>query len=214
MGGGSFALGSKGAGSQPKVQSKGKGKQPSAAGILDEFRVEQRRQKRLREYDRLLKTFKYAAALDAVLRKVGYSNACARYSSDPAMQNVPPTTTFSLISELTHRDGLRTALGGRDDVSLEPVLRLLIKHVSDPRFGNMCCDVSCIVIGASHSQNFYCTTNTHTDMYTSVLGRSPLIDTLFLRLRRKLDQELKFQRELHLLGGALDMILASAALNS
>lgn len=51
-------------------------------------------------------------------------------------------------------------------------------------------------------------------MYTSVLGRSPLIDTLFLRLRRKLDQELKFQRELHLLGGALDMILASAALNA
>ncbi|QRV72659.1 U3 small nucleolar RNA-associated protein 15 [Ceratobasidium sp. AG-Ba] len=157
MGGGSFALGSKGASSRPK-----------------------KRQKRLREYDRLLKTFKYAAALDAVLRK-----------------NVPPTTTFSLISELIHRDGLRTALGGRDDVSLEPVLRLLIKHIADPRFGNICCDVSTIVI----------------DMYTSVLGRSPLIDALFVRLKRKLDQELKFQRELHLLGGALDMILASAALS-
>lgn len=179
MGGGSFALGSKGASSRPKSQAKGK--QLSTAGILDEFRVEHRRQKRLREYDRLLKTFKYAAALDAVLRK-----------------NVPPTTTFSLISELMHRDGLRTALGGRDDVSLEPVLRLLIKHIADPRFGNMCCDISTIVI----------------DMYTSILGRSPLIDTLFLRLRRKLEQELKFQRELHLLGGALDMILAAAALNA
>ncbi|KAB5595328.1 U3 small nucleolar RNA-associated protein [Ceratobasidium theobromae] len=177
MGGGSFALGSKGATSRPKVR--GKGKQPPV-GVLDEFRVEQRRQKRLREYDRLLKTFKYAAAFDAVLRK-----------------GVPPTTTFSLISELMHRDGLRTALGGRDDVSLEPVLRLLIKHIADPRFGNMCYDISGIVI----------------DMYTSVLGRSPLIDTLFLRLRRKLEQELKFQRELHLLGGALDMVLASAALS-
>lgn len=68
MGGGSFALGSKGANSRPKTQAKGK--QPSTAGILDEFRVEHRRQKRLREYDRLLKTFKYVAALDAVLRKV------------------------------------------------------------------------------------------------------------------------------------------------
>lgn len=67
MGGGSFALGSKGATSRPKVR--GKGKQPPV-GVLDEFRVEQRRQKRLREYDRLLKTFKYAAAFDAVLRKV------------------------------------------------------------------------------------------------------------------------------------------------
>ncbi|KAG9101838.1 hypothetical protein FS749_002732 [Ceratobasidium sp. UAMH 11750] len=179
MSGGSFALGSKGASSRPKTQSKGKG--PATTGILDELRVEQRRQKRLRDYDRLLKTFKYAAALDAVLRK-----------------NTLPTTTFSLISELIHRDGLRTALGGRDDVSLEPVLRLLIKHIADPRFGNICCDVSSIVI----------------DMYTCVLGRSPLTDSLFVRLRRKLDQELKFQRELHLLGGALDMILASAALNA
>ncbi|KDN51263.1 hypothetical protein RSAG8_00892, partial [Rhizoctonia solani AG-8 WAC10335] len=126
MGGGSFALGAKGLTSRPKA---GKGKRPPTTGILDEFRVEKRRQKRLREYDRLLKNFKYAAALDAVLRK-----------------NVPPTTTFSLISELMHRDGLRTALGGRDDVSLEPVLRLLIKHISDPRFGNMCCDVAGIVI--------------------------------------------------------------------
>ncbi|CAE7171725.1 unnamed protein product [Rhizoctonia solani] len=177
MGGGSFALGAKGL-----ARSKtGKGKQTPATGILDEFRVEKRRQRRLREYDRLLKNFKYAAALDAVLRK-----------------NVPPTTTFSLISELMHRDGLRTALGGRDDVSLEPVLRLLIKHIADPRFGNMCCDVAGIVI----------------DMYTSILGRSPLIDTLFVRLRRKLEQELKFQRELCLLGGALDMILASAALSA
>ncbi|CAE6465408.1 unnamed protein product [Rhizoctonia solani] len=176
MGGGSFALG--GSNSRPKAR---KGKQTSTIGILDEFRVEKRRQKRLREYDRLLKNFKYAAALDAILRK-----------------NVPPTTAFSLISELMHRDGLRTALGGRDDVSLEPVLRLLIKHISDPRFGNMCCDVAGIVI----------------DMYTSILGRSPLIDTLFVRLRRKLEQELKFQRELRLLGGALDMILASAALSA
>ncbi|CUA69395.1 U3 small nucleolar RNA-associated protein 15 homolog [Xenopus laevis] [Rhizoctonia solani] len=67
MGGGSFALGTKGPASRPKA---GKGKQNPATGILDEFRVEKRRQKRLREYDRLLKNFKYAAALDAVLRKV------------------------------------------------------------------------------------------------------------------------------------------------
>ena len=62
-------------------------------------------------------------------------------------QNVPPATTFSLIQELIHRDGLRTALAGRDDVLLEPILRLLLKHVADPRFGEMVCDVSNVVIG-------------------------------------------------------------------
>ncbi|KAJ7507862.1 WD40 repeat-like protein [Mycena galericulata] len=81
-----------------------------AVGEADEFRVESRRAKRLRDYDRLLKSFKYSAALDSVLRK-----------------QVPPTTTFSLIQELIHRDGLRIALAGRDDY---------------PRFGEMVCDIA------------------------------------------------------------------------
>jgi U3 small nucleolar RNA-associated protein 15 len=53
----------------------------SAAGDLDEFRVEGRRSKRLKEYDQLLKGFKYSAALDSVLRKVGYSLLSLAYLS-------------------------------------------------------------------------------------------------------------------------------------
>lgn len=55
--------------------------------------------------------------------------------------------TFSLIQELIHRDGLRVALAGRDDVLLEPVLRLLIKHVTDPRFGELVVDLATVLIG-------------------------------------------------------------------
>jgi U3 small nucleolar RNA-associated protein 15 len=40
------------------------------AGDANEFRIEQKRKRRLREYDKLLKGFKYSAALDSVLRKV------------------------------------------------------------------------------------------------------------------------------------------------
>jgi len=163
---------------QGHVKSKQKSK---PVGDVDELRVESKRKKRLKEYDRLLKGFKYSAALDSVLRK-----------------QVPPTTTFSLIQELIHRDGLRTALAGRDDVLLEPILRLLLKHVNDPRFGEMVCDVSGVVI----------------ELYASVLGQSPLIDTLFLRLRKKVVEELRFQQELVKAKGALEMLLASAALTS
>ncbi|CAL1700701.1 unnamed protein product [Somion occarium] len=163
---------------QGRVKSKEKSK---PIGDVDEFRVERKRKKRLKEYDRLLKTFKYSAALDSVLRK-----------------QVPPTTTFSLIQELIHRDGLRTALAGRDDVLLEPILRLLLKYVSDPRFGEMVCDVAGVVI----------------EMYTPVLGQSPLIDTLFSRLRKKVAAELRFQQDLVKVKGALDMLLATASLSS
>ncbi|KZT12456.1 WD40 repeat-like protein [Laetiporus sulphureus 93-53] len=161
---------------QGRVQDKTKSK---PVGDVDEFKVESRRKKRLRDYDKMLKNFKYTAALDAVLDK-----------------QVPPTTTFSVIQELIHRDGLRTALAGRDDVMLEPVLRLLLKHITDPRFGEMVCDVASLVI----------------DMYTPILGQSPLIDILFARLRKKVTAELRFQRELVKTKGALDMLLSSAAL--
>jgi U3 small nucleolar RNA-associated protein 15 len=53
---------------------------------LNEFRVESRRTKRLREYDRLLKGFKYSAALDSVLRKV-------RPTTCFCVQRVPSSTS-------------------------------------------------------------------------------------------------------------------------
>jgi hypothetical protein len=59
---------------------------------------------------------------------------------------VPPATAFSLIQELKHRDGLRIALAGRDDVLLEPILHLLLKHVADPRFGQLVCELAGTVI--------------------------------------------------------------------
>ncbi|KAJ4478160.1 Trp-Asp repeat-containing protein [Lentinula aciculospora] len=159
---------------------KGKGK-AVPIGDVNEFRIESRRVKRLKGYDKLLKSFKYSAALDSVLRK-----------------QVPPTTTFALIQELIHRDGLRIALAGRDDVLLEPVLRLLVKHVTDYRFGEMVCDVAGLVI----------------HMYTPILGQSPLIDTLFLRLRKKVQAELRFQKDIRRTEGALDMIFSVVASTS
>jgi U3 small nucleolar RNA-associated protein 15 len=156
-----------------------KSKQKSkAVGELSELKIEARRKKRLKQFDKLLKSFKYSAALDSVLRK-----------------QVPPTTTFSLIQELIHRDGLRSALAGRDDVLLEPILRLLLKHVTDPRFSGLVCDVTMIIM----------------DMYQAVLGQSPIIDGLFIRLRRKVQAELRLQKELVRVQGALDMLFSAVA---
>jgi U3 small nucleolar RNA-associated protein 15 len=48
---------------------------PKPTGDVNELRVESKRKKRLKDYDKLLKSFKYSAALDAVLRKVGGCNS-------------------------------------------------------------------------------------------------------------------------------------------
>jgi len=150
---------------------------PKATRDAGELRMVTQPVKKLKGYDKLLKAFKYSAALDTVLKK-----------------NVPPAITFSLIQELIHRDGLRIALAGRDDVLLEPILRLLLKYVADPRFGVMVADIAGVVI----------------DMYRPVIGQAPLIDGLFLRLRKKVVAEIRFQEEIMKVKGALTMILSSA----
>jgi U3 small nucleolar RNA-associated protein 15 len=52
---------------RPRIRDRTKSK---PVGDVDEFKVESRRRRRLKEYDRLLKGFKYSAALDSALRKV------------------------------------------------------------------------------------------------------------------------------------------------
>jgi len=51
-------------------------------------------------------------------------------------------------------------------------------------------------------------------MYTPVLGQSPTIDSLFLRLRRKLEVELRLQDDLVKVKGILDMLFAYASLSA
>lgn len=161
------------------VKAKGAALGP-VIGPADEFRVETRRKERLRDYDRYLKSFKYSAALDAALKKT-----------------VRPTTTFALILELVQRDALRVALSGRDDVTLEPLLSFLTRHVTDPRFGEACADVVAVLL----------------DLYSPQLGHSPLVDELLAKLNGRVERELAFQRELFKLRGALDMTLAQAAMS-
>lgn len=112
-------------------RAKDKGKQKSL-GENGEVKIQdgKNKRKKLRAYDQFLKEFRYGAALDAALRR-----------------DIPPTTSFSLVTELIHRDGLRLALSGRDDVSLEPILRFLIRNIIDTRFGRVASQVALVVIG-------------------------------------------------------------------
>jgi U3 small nucleolar RNA-associated protein 15 len=72
---------------QGRIKAKTKSK---PVGDADELRVESRRTHRLREYDRLLKSFKYSAALDSVLRKV-HLIAC-----------MPSSKIFILLHRTSH----------------------------------------------------------------------------------------------------------------
>ncbi|GAA6047740.1 hypothetical protein JCM3770_001754 [Rhodotorula araucariae] len=143
-----------------------------------EVKVTKERRRKLTEWDRMLKNFRYGDALDSVLRG-----------------DVTPATAFALMDELIRRDGLPIALANRTDITLEPVLSFLVKHITHPRYCTLATDIASVLV----------------DIYTPTLGLSPLIDTLLARLRRKLDDELDFQRDLTQVQGALDMVFASSA---
>jgi U3 small nucleolar RNA-associated protein 15 len=103
----------------------------STGAATDDFVVENTRRQRLKKYDQYMKSFQYSNALDEVLK----TNS----------QNV--VVVAALLQELIHRDGLKQAITGRDDVTLEPLMRFLIRHIHHPRFTNLIVDVAEVVIG-------------------------------------------------------------------
>jgi U3 small nucleolar RNA-associated protein 15 len=86
----------------------------------------------LKDYDKLLKQFQYSAALDSVL------------SPSPPL---PPVIVVSLLEELIARDGLRSALSGRDDVGLERIVKFVAKYITHPRWSSLLIDVTNVILG-------------------------------------------------------------------
>ena len=101
----------------------------------------------------------------------------------------------SLLEELIRRDGLKIALSGRDEFTLEPFLSYLIKYISQPRYTKILIDVSNVLL----------------DIYASILGQSVIIDELFTKLRHRLLSEIQFQKDLMSLLGSVHVIISNNA---
>ncbi|KAL2312303.1 U3 snoRNP protein Utp15 [Schizosaccharomyces pombe] len=97
-------------------------------GENDEFYVEEARRKRLRPFDKALKSFCYSDALDMVL------------------ENGSPVLIITMLIELLHVGGLRIALSNRDDLSLTPLINFLRKYIRDPRFSETLCIVTSTIL--------------------------------------------------------------------
>ena len=131
-------------------------------------------------HDHFLRKFEYTKALDQVLK--------------PYVQRKFPEYTFSVLMELNRRNGLKTALGGRDEKSLTLLLNYLCKYVNDPRFSYFL---------------MYIVDQT-LDLYASSIGNCPATDKLFVDLRKRLHRETQNLATLMELQGALDMILTAS----
>ncbi|KAJ3196035.1 snoRNA-binding rRNA-processing protein [Irineochytrium annulatum] len=95
----------------------------------DDVKVESKRLKKLRPYQKMLKQFQYGKALDQVLET-----------------KQTPTIVVGLLEELVYRNALPTALGGRDDIALESITRFLVKHISNPRYSKLLISVTSLIL--------------------------------------------------------------------
>ena len=149
-----------------------------AVAAPDSLAVEVQRKARLKPYDVSLKKFKYREALDA------------------ALETGQPLVVTSVLEELSHRDGLETALSGRNEATLKPLLAFLVKHISAPQYARTLVEACGRVLG----------------LYASIVGQSIEVDELFKKLELRVKDEVGLQKEMFQLLGSLETIFASSAM--
>ena len=126
---------------------------------------------------------------DAALKNFLYGE-----SLDAALATGSPVVVVGLLEELVQRGGLGPAITGRGEATLTPLLTFLLRHVTDPRYSPLLLDLSAALL----------------DAYGPTMARSPLLATMFGRIRAKLVEEAKLSRDLLQLQGTLDALLAAA----
>lgn len=115
------------------------------------------------------------------------------------LQDIPPTTTFSLLTELSSRDALRLALSSRDAQSLTPILLFLLRHLTHTHFGPLAIQVTLVLL----------------DLYASVVGQSPEVDDLLERMVVKVENELRMERDvLQGVKGMVEMVMSNNVVGS
>ncbi|KAJ5769496.1 U3 small nucleolar RNA-associated protein 15 C-terminal [Penicillium odoratum] len=133
-----------------------------------------KKRKREQTWELDLRKGRYAAALDQVL-------------SGPEK-----TAQLTLFTALRHRSALRAALKDRDEVSLQPVLSWVYKHIREPRLVDLCVEVAMNLL----------------DIYSANLGQSAQVDKLVDRLHYRVRDEVEMAQNAYQLKGALDMLKA------
>ncbi|RDL37620.1 WD40 repeat-like protein [Venustampulla echinocandica] len=135
---------------------------------------ESRKRKHEAPWERDLRQARYVQALDSVLEV-----------------NMPPITVLTLLTALKHRSAMRTAFQGRDETTVQPILEWVIKHITDPRYVNICVDSALLLL----------------DIYSEHVGGSPDLERNFKLLHRRVRTEVERSQQACMTSGMLEMLM-------
>lgn len=142
--------------------------------IANEPRVHKKKE-RAWQWD--LRHARYGRALDQVL--------------DRQSLEYSPLNVLTLLLALRHRSALRDALESRDEQSVQPVLKWVCGHISDPRYVSVCVEVGLHLL----------------DLYAEFVNASAELHEGFRTLHRRVKVEVESAQMACQTGGMLESLL-------
>jgi U3 small nucleolar RNA-associated protein 15 len=125
----------------------------------------------------------YTRALDRVLDPASFAKGAAEKKNLPAPNKTkggvpapaPPIEVLTLLLALRHRSAVRASLEGRDERTVQPILRWVAGHIVDPRYVSVCVEVGIHLI----------------ELYAEYAGDSAELADAFKLLRRRVVGEVE-----------------------
>ncbi|KAI1446169.1 WD40 repeat-like protein [Annulohypoxylon stygium] len=138
------------------------------------------RPKRETPWQKDLRHGRFVSALDRVL--------------DPHAKDHSSLTVLTVLTSLRHRSALRDALEGRDENTVQPVLKWVQTHIVDPRYVGVCVDVATHLL----------------DLYSEFVDGSAELQTAFKTLHRRVRLEVERAQMATQTGGMLGTLLVGS----
>ena len=125
-------------------------------------------------WEKDLRQGRYAQALDYVLE-----------------QKLAAIMVLTLFTNLRHRSAMRAALQGRDETTVQPIFRWVIKHITDPRYVSICVDAALLLL----------------DIYSEHVGGSAELESNIKVLHRRVRIEVERSQQAYQTSGMLEMLM-------
>ncbi|KAG0652295.1 U3 small nucleolar RNA-associated 15 [Hyphodiscus hymeniophilus] len=192
---------------QQKVKERERAKEMQALieGTLDDYDKLANKKKRSRGVEKRLRGMNFMGeGADVIIegneqkRKVGatWENDLRQGRYVQALdyvldQNVSANTVLTLLTALRHRSAMRAALQGRDERTVQPIFRWVIKHITDPRYMSICVDAALLLL----------------DIYSEHLGGSAELENTVKLLHRRVRTEVERSQQACQTSGMLEMLM-------
>ena len=136
--------------------------------------TDRRKRKRQAPWEQDLRQGKFGRALDTALET-----------------GMPSLTILTLLTALRHRSAMRIALQGRDENTVQPIFKWVIKHITDPRYVSICVDSALLLL----------------DIYAEHVGGSPELEKNIRELHQRVRTEVDRSQQACQTSGMLEMLM-------